>query len=45
MNEVSAKHVAEATIAGNDVHGKLTDGTSLHVIIPLELSGHLQDPR
>ena len=34
MNEVSAKHVAEATIAGNDVHGKLTDGTSLHVIIP-----------
>jgi len=35
MNEVANKHVAEATIAGNDVHGKLSDGTGLHVIIPL----------
>jgi cell division protease FtsH len=35
MNEVANKHVAEATIAANDVHGKLTDGRSFHVIIPL----------
>src|SRR3984885_12268293 len=35
MNEVSNKHVAEATIAANDVHGKLTSGESFHVIIPL----------
>jgi cell division protease FtsH len=35
MNAVTAKQVAEATIAGNDVHGKLTDGNGLHVIIPL----------
>src|ERR1017187_1166775 len=46
MNEVSAKHVAEATIAGNDVHGKLSDGSGLHVIIPLnypDLYTKLQD--
>src|ERR1039458_5136576 len=35
MNEVSAKHVSEATIAANDVHGKLTNGAGIHVIIPL----------
>jgi cell division protease FtsH len=35
MNEVSAKHVADATIAANDVHGKLTDGSAYHVVIPL----------
>jgi cell division protease FtsH len=35
MNEVTAKHVSEATIAGNDVHGKLTNGDAFHVIIPL----------
>ena len=35
MNEVSAKHVAEATIAANDVHGKLTSGEAFHVIVPL----------
>ena len=35
MNEVAAKHVADATIAGNDVHGKMTDGAGYHVIIPV----------
>ena len=35
LSEVTAKHVAEASIAANDVHGKLTDGSSFHVIIPL----------
>jgi cell division protease FtsH len=35
MNEVANKHVSEATIAANDVHGKMTDGRGYHVIIPL----------
>ena len=35
MTEVTAKHVADATIAGNDVHGKMTDGNGYQVIIPL----------
>ena len=35
MNEVTAKHVAEDTIAANDVHGKLTSGEAFHVIVPL----------
>jgi len=35
MSEINAKHVAEASIAANDVHGKLTNGESFHVIVPL----------
>ncbi len=35
MSEVSNKHIADANIAANDVHGKLTNGDSFHVIVPL----------
>ena len=45
MNEVYAKHVAEATIAANDVHGKLTDGNALPRHHPAELPGYLQETR
>ena len=46
MGEVKDQHVLEATIAGNDVHGKLKNGDGLHVIIPLnypDLYKQLQD--
>jgi cell division protease FtsH len=38
LNEISAKHVTEATIAGNEVHGKLTGGQAFQVIIPVNYS-------
>ena len=35
LSEIASGHVAEVTIAANDVHGKLTGGQELHTTIPL----------